>query len=62
LPFVIFGMRIVWRGGRQHKNFLLVAIGHNPVLLDDDGHNSLADSSLHGAHCEPAHGVCGSGA
>src|SRR5213080_3153266 len=29
--------------------------GHNPVLLDDDGHNSLADSSLHGAHCEPAH-------
>ncbi len=27
LPFVIFGMRIVWRGGRQHKNFLLVAMG-----------------------------------
>jgi 4-amino-4-deoxy-L-arabinose transferase-like glycosyltransferase len=27
LPFVIFGMRIVWRGGLQHKNFLLVAMG-----------------------------------
>jgi 4-amino-4-deoxy-L-arabinose transferase-like glycosyltransferase len=27
LPLVIFGMRIVSRGGRQHKNFLLVAMG-----------------------------------
>lgn len=27
LPFVLLGMRIVWKGGRQQRNFLLVAIG-----------------------------------
>src|SRR6266498_5172466 len=61
LPFVIFGMRIVWRGGRQHKNFLLVAMGITLYFWMMTVITALP-ISLHGAHCEPAHGVCGSGA